>query len=216
MASEVAFPALGATRNLRIWWWSMFVILRLALPAVWRKAAPAALLMILPAAGFADTARNIGQFGSWAVFIATDPMTDDSWYGARAMSNAGADVQVDCTPQRPQKLNVPFHTKEFLGDGFRDVVYRVDSKAPHTVTGSYSDNSVWPLCDGACKGDGKSQPEVTWANDVVGGTRLLVRLKTFRYEYLDFSFPINGAREAFGELLKGCGNLAAERNRQKP
>ena len=176
----------------------------------------AMVMAILPTTSFADSARIIGQYGSWVVFAATDQMTDNTWYGARTPNDGDNYVQVSCEWQRLANLNVSFNTKEFLGDGFRDAVYRVDSKAAHTITGSYSAHHVFSLCDGACKGDGQSHPEVTWAATTKEGTNLLVRLKTYRNEDVNLSFRTDGAGEAFKQVLAGCAKLAADKKNRKP
>jgi len=155
----------------------------------------------------ADTARVDEHYGSWVAFVATDPMTDKTWYGAVANSTAGGNIQVDCV--QPDKLNVMFRAKAFLGDGLRDATYRVDSNAAHKVTASYSDYTVSLLCDGAGKGDGRSKPEVRLVTEMKKGTTLLLRLTTFRNEELDLSFQIDGAQEAFEHVLSGCLRLAA-------
>ena len=107
-----------------------------------------------------------------------------------------------------------FRTKKFLGSGYREATYRVDSKAARKVTGSYGDHTVWPLCDGACKGDGKSMPEVTFAAELKGGENLLLRLRTYRDASLDFTFRIDGAQEAIEHVLAGCARLGAEKNKR--
>ena len=104
-----------------------------------------------------------------------------------------------------------FRTREFLGEGFREATYRVDSKPAHTVTASYGDNTASPLCDGSCKANDQSKPEMRLAAEMKGGSTLLLRLRTYRYQNLDLSFRIDGAQDAFEHILKGCAKLAAEK-----
>ena len=170
--------------------------------------------MILSVSASTDTARIETTYGSWSVFAAVDPMTDRRWYGASTHAEGGADIQLGCDPATPKKLNVQFRTQQFLGDGFRDAVYRVDTKLARTVTGSYSDHMVIPLCDGACSGDNKSTPEITFAAELKGGANLLLRLRTSRQVGFDFSFRIDGAQEAITHVLAGCARLAAERKKR--
>ena len=122
---------------------------------------------------------------------------------------------MDCVWQSPTKLNIGFYTKEFLGSGSRKIIYRVDAKPPHTVIGSYSDHASWPLCENECKENDKSGPGIILLNEMKGGSTLLLRLINYRGNDVNFSFQIDGAREAFEQVAAGCAKLAAEKKKPK-
>jgi len=185
------------------------------LPPKRQSLLVALVIAVFPSLASADPARLERYYGAWAVMTVTDPMTDETWYGTTTHSIAGADFQVSCHWNRPNYLYISFTTKEFLGSGYRDAIYRVDSKTAHTITGSYDDHRVVPLCDGSCKAGDKLQPELTLTSEIKGGTNLLLRVSTYKYQSLDFSFPIIGAQEAVGDVLAKCTALAAEKKKLK-
>lgn len=99
--------------------------------------------------------------------------------------------------------------KGYLGDGYRSAEYRVDSKPSHLITGTYSDHSMSPLCDGECKGNGKSQPEVRLLNEMSDGNMLLWRLQTYKYETVDLAFQTAGSADAIKYLQEKCQSTAS-------
>jgi hypothetical protein len=101
-------------------------------------------------------------------------------------------------------MSVTVRLKDYLGEGYRSAQYRVDTKPAHSVTGSYSDHSVWPLCDGECKGDGKSAPQVRLLAEMQDGTTLRWRLRTYKYEPVDLTFQITGVADALKYLADKC------------
>jgi hypothetical protein len=168
--------------------------------------------MLLPeVSALADPAVVEGTYGSWTVFAATNPKNDKTWYGAIVQSDIGAAIQVECAPpviQVAPTMHVSVRVKGYLGDGYRSTEYRVDSKQSHEVTGSYSDNSVSPLCDGECKGNDKSHPEVRLLAEMGEGSVLRWRLRTYKYETIDLMFQITGAADAFNYLEGKCRSAA--------
>lgn len=154
-------------------------------------------------AASAGTIHEVAQDGAWSVFTDTDPMTDSVSYGAITHSQAGADFEFECESGRPKTLIAGFRADKFLGKGFRDVEYRVDSKLPRTVTASYGDHAALPLCDGKC-GNVASHPTVTLIAAMKGGKTLLVRLEDFEHNAFDFPFRIDGAQDAVKDILAAC------------
>ena len=155
----------------------------------------------------ADTAQILGQAGSWGYFVATDPMNDKQWYGALTKTE-GVSLQVSCQPHNPTALNVSFSTKQFLGSGYRDVTYRVDSLPSHTDTAVFSNKDFLLLCEGACRGNGaSSSPNERLIGQVKTGTQLLTQMRTHSGETVEFLFPVDGAAEAFTQVTEGCLRL---------
>lgn len=145
-------------------------------------------LLSLPA--FADPARQIGSAGAWRVFEAHDEMTDVKWYGAIAAADSGGDrLQISCHPPLPT-LDVVLNSTTFLGDGYRDVDYRVDQHRPNTSHQAYSkklvDLPAWFVTDAK---DSKS---------------VLIRFRTYDYTTIDRRFSLDGFDQAVRELRTYC------------
>lgn len=193
------------------------------LPTATRKITSSAALVLLaslfaPSGASADNAIVEATYGSWTVFKATNPMNDKSWYGAETPSNTGSDrLHVDCESYSPNELHVGFRLNKYIGRDFGEVIYRVDSRPAHYITGSVSTNgtSVSLLCEGTCKGDGKSRPEVAFISEARNGSQLLLQVQNWQYENIDVSFKLDGASQAFDYLIAGCKRLATEIHAKK-
>ncbi|MCQ8277999.1 hypothetical protein NFI95_06010 [Acetobacteraceae bacterium KSS8] len=176
----------------------------------WDFFLSAVTILMFPAVAEADTGTTVGSHGDWRVIAAVDEMTDKRWFGTVNHASGGAELQVDCLPSQPKKLNVSFRSADFMGNGMRDLVYRVPPHKAHTVTASYSDKSAFLICEAPCSASYKTKPDDVLLNEVSNGGTLLVRFENFQFETKDVVFNVDGAKEAFAEVIGGCERLANE------
>jgi hypothetical protein len=171
-----------------------------------------AFLSSLPFTASADNATTEASYGNWAVFRATDPMNDKSWYGAVLRSDAGdATLQVDCQPYLPTRLNASFRFKEYIGGDSSDLTYRVDKNTAHDITASVHEKDASLLCEGRCTADSNApRPDVKLIGELRNGQTLLVRIRDFRYNQITVAYSVDHSGEAFDHVLRGCAELSAQ------
>lgn len=135
----------------------------------------------------ADPPNSISLLETWSSGGGRDAMTDKQWYGAQT-------VRIDklaayCHPPS-NVLDVILTSESYLGDGFREVQYRIDQRSPVTVYTHY--------------GKKKLDLPDRFVADAKGGKSILIRFSTYDYTMIDRKFSLDGFDQVVETLRTHC------------
>jgi hypothetical protein len=156
----------------------------------WVIALFAMMVVIVDASG--SPINVAGQEGAWTIYIKTDEMNDNQWYGAKVRSDSGARLSIEIFDTGYERI----YYEDSTPGGTNSISWRVDRKPAHSgVTELYTTSSGFYM---------HGKQTISLFEEMAGGATLSI--KTYGSDDASV-FNIQGASEALQKAREGSSRL---------
>jgi len=160
----------------------------------------AALALVSTPALAADRTQLAGR---WFEEVSKDAMTDAPETTVYVEAGNDARLMFHCSAGKPMRMNAAFVTREYLGSSTsspRGAMFRVDgAEAVDNNDWIYGDHFAAPLY------------LKQFTSAVIGGSKLVARLYTYRGQTIDVAFDITGSTDAISRVYDACAEKLPKR-----